>query len=113
PTFYIDFQAMQAGKSDYRSSTRDVHRLLDELKQAGVDGVIIDLRNNGGGALQEATELTGLFIPTGPIVQIRDAQDHVSVLGDRDPDVAYAGPLAVLVNRLSASASEIFTGAIQ
>lgn len=113
PTFYIDFQAMQAGNPDYRSSTRDVHRLLDELEQTGVDGVIIDLRNNGGGALQEATELTGLFIPTGPIVQIRDASNRVSVLGDRDPEVAYKGPMAVLVNRLSASASEIFTGAIQ
>ncbi len=99
--------------SFYIGASRDVHRLLDQLKQAHVDGVIMDLRNNGGGALQEAVKLVGLFIRTGPVVQIRDADNRISVLGDRNPSVAYGGPLAVLVNRLSASASEIFTGAIK
>jgi len=113
PTFYVDFQALQAGNPDYRSAARDVHKLLDELNSEHVDGVIMDLRNNGGGALQEAVRLVGLFIRSGPVVQIRDAGNRINVLGDRNPSVAYSGPLAVLVNRLSASASEIFTGAIQ
>jgi carboxyl-terminal processing protease len=113
PTFYVDYQMAMAGEPDYRSSTRDVERLTKELKEEGIDGLIVDLRNNGGGSLQEANELTGLFIPTGPVVQIRGAGDKVNVFSDLDPKVTYAGPLAVLVNRLSASASEIFAGAIQ
>ena len=113
PTFYADFTAQQAGDPNYRSTTRDVHRLLDELKRERVDGVVIDLRNNGGGSLQEALSLTGLFIQTGPLLQIRDADGQISVHGDRDPEMVYSGPLSVLVNRLSASASEIFAGAIQ
>ncbi|OZB11139.1 MAG: tail-specific protease, partial [Marinobacter sp. 34-60-7] len=113
PTFYADFQAMQAGDPNYKSTTRDVRRLIDELKADGVDGIVMDLRNNGGGALHEANDLVGLFIEQGPTVQIRNANNEVQVLDDEDPSVAYDGPLVVLVNRMSASASEIFAGAIQ
>lgn len=113
PGFYIDFKAYRRGDPDYRSTTRDVRRLLAELQEKEVDGVVLDLRNNGGGSLQEATELTGLFIEQGPTVLVRDAQGQVQVLDDPDTGVAYTGPLAVMVNRLSASASEIFAGAMQ
>jgi carboxyl-terminal processing protease len=113
PTFYADFQAMQAGDPNYRSTTRDVRRLLEELETDGVDGLVIDLRDNGGGALHEANEMVGLFIEEGPTVQIRNSDNQVQVLADQDPLVAYDGPLVVLVNRMSASASEIFAGAIQ
>jgi carboxyl-terminal processing protease len=113
PTFYRDFGAESRGEEDFRSTTRDVRNLLLELKQKGVDGIVIDLRENGGGSLSEATELTGLFIETGPVVQIKDAFDKVEIERDPDADIAYDGPLAVLVNRNSASASEIFAGAIQ
>ena len=113
PTFYIDFQALQAGEKNYRSTTRDVQKLLVELMQEGVEGVVIDLRDNGGGSLQEAKTLTGLFIDRGPTVQIRSKSNRVDILNDRDIRTIYDGPLAVLVNRLSASASEIFAGAIQ
>jgi len=106
-------QAMQAGDPNYKSTTRDVRRLLDDLKEQGVDGVVMDLRNNGGGALHEANDLVGLFIDKGPTVQIRNANNDVQILNDEDPSVAYDGPLVVLVNRMSASASEIFAGAIQ
>ena len=113
PTFYVDFQALQDGDENYRSTTRDVKRLLKDLESAQVDAVVIDLRDNGGGSLQEAKTLTGLFIDRGPTVQIRSKSDRVDVLSDRDYRVEYSGPIAVLVNRLSASASEIFAGAIQ
>jgi len=113
PTFYADFNGQQAGQSDYKSTTRDVRRLLAELHEAKVDAVIVDLRDNGGGSLQEAETLSGLFIETGPVVQIRDAGGSVNVLRDPDPAILYRGPLAVVVNHLSASASEIFAGAIQ
>ncbi|RBP69626.1 carboxy terminal-processing peptidase [Marinobacter nauticus] len=113
PTFYADFQAMQAGDPNYKSTTRDVRKLIEELKAGGVDGVVMDLRNNGGGALHEANDLVGLFIDEGPTVQIRNANNDVQVLEDEDPSVVYDGPLVVLVNRMSASASEIFAGAIQ
>ncbi|WP_151703203.1 carboxy terminal-processing peptidase [Nitrincola alkalilacustris] len=113
PAFYIDFAAMQSGDPNYKSTTRDVEKLITELKQEGIDGLIVDLRNNGGGSLREANELTGLFISRGPTVQIRDASGRVDILGDFDPKIAWSGPLAVIVNRLSASASEIFAGAIQ
>lgn len=113
PTFYADFQAMQAGDPNYRSTTRDVRNLIEKLKQENVDGIVIDLRNNGGGALHEANDLVGLFIEQGPTVQIRNANNEVQILNDEDPSVAYDGPLVVLVNRMSASASEIFAGAIQ
>ncbi|MEZ5444333.1 MAG: carboxy terminal-processing peptidase [Gammaproteobacteria bacterium] len=113
PTFYQDFEARARGDEDYRSTTRDVRRLIGELENQGVEGIIIDLRGNGGGSLTEATELTGLFITTGPVVQVRNSDGTVHVERDTDPEVAYAGPLAVLVDRNSASASEIFAGAIQ
>ncbi|NWN92143.1 carboxy terminal-processing peptidase [Marinobacter adhaerens] len=113
PTFYADFRAMQAGDPNYKSTTRDVRKLISELKQSGVDGLVMDLRNNGGGALHEANDLVGLFIDTGPTVQIRNSNNEVQILKDEDASVAYDGPLVVLTNRMSASASEIFAGAIQ
>lgn len=113
PAFYLDFKAFRAGDPNYKSTTRDVKRLLTELEKEKVDGVVIDLRNNGGGSLQEATELTGLFIDQGPTVLVRNSDGRVDVLADENSGVYYKGPLAVLVNRLSASASEIFAGAMQ
>jgi carboxyl-terminal processing protease len=113
PTFYADFEAKRRGDGDARSATSDVARLLRELKAEKVDGVVVDLRGNGGGSLTEAVELTGLFIDTGPVVQVREAGGRVSVEGDERPGVAWDGPLAVLVDRSSASASEIFAAAIQ
>jgi carboxyl-terminal processing protease len=113
PAFYRDFGGQAAGKRDFRSTTRDVRKLLGELQQQEVDGIIIDLRQNGGGSLAEATELTGLFIEEGPVVQVRDSSGNVQVERDTDPELVYQGPLAVLVDRNSASASEIFAGAIQ
>ncbi len=113
PAFYIDFEASRRGDEDYKSTTRDVKRLLDELVADGVDGIVIDLRNNGGGSLQEANELTGLFIEYGPTVQIRHSSRRVWRDGKRLRGDYYDGPLVVLINRLSASASEIFAGAIQ
>jgi len=113
PAFYIDFKEYQAGNPNYKSTTRDVRLILDTLKQMNVDGVVIDLRENGGGSLSEAISLTGLFIKSGPVVQVRDSQNRIEVDEDEDPSVAYSGPLAVLVDRFSASASEIFSGAIQ
>ena len=113
PAFYQDFEGRRRDEPDYRSATRDVARLLEELKAENVEGVVIDLRNNGGGSLNEAVELTGLFIDTGPVVQVKDAGRRVSIETDRKPGVAWDGPVAVLINRASASASEIFAGAIQ
>lgn len=113
PAFYLDFKAYREGNPDYKSTTRDVKRLLGELQAAKVDGVVLDLRDNGGGSLQEATDLTGLFIDQGPTVLVRNSDGRVDVLSDEDQGVYYSGPLAVLVNRLSASASEIFAGAMQ
>ena len=113
PAFYIDFEAMRRGDKDYKSTTRDVKRLLEELQEEGVDGLVVDLRNNGGGSLQEANELTGLFIEYGPTVQIRHSSRRVWRDGKRLKSNYYEGPLVVLINRLSASASEIFAGAIQ
>ena len=113
PAFYLDFKAFRAGDPDYKSTTRDVKKLLTELQKDKVDGVVIDLRNNGGGSLQEATELTSLFIDKGPTVLVRNADGRVDVLEDENPGAFYKGPMALLVNRLSASASEIFAGAMQ
>ncbi len=113
PAFYLDFKAFRAGDPDYKSTTRDVKKLLSELQKEKVDGVVIDLRNNGGGSLQEATELTSLFIEKGPTVLVRNSDGKVDVLEDENPGAFYKGPLALLVNRLSASASEIFAGAMQ
>ncbi|GGX82256.1 tail-specific protease [Litchfieldella qijiaojingensis] len=113
PTFYVDFDAWQAGEDEYRSTTRDVAREIERLKQEDIEGIVLDLRNNGGGALQEANSLIGLFIDRGPTVQVRDARGRISLYGDTESGTLYDGPLEVLVNRLSASASEIFAGAIQ
>ncbi|MEO5812012.1 MAG: carboxy terminal-processing peptidase [Rhodanobacter sp.] len=113
PTFYSDFGARSEGDKNFKSATRDVAKLLGELKAAGVQGVVVDLRNNGGGSLAEANALTGLFIDKGPVVQVRNANGQVEVQGDDAAGMAWSGPLAVLVNRGSASASEIFTAAIQ
>lgn len=112
-TFYIDFDARANGDKNYRSTTRDVKKLLGELVDEGIDGLVVDLRGNGGGSLAEATALTGLFIASGPIVQVQDSSANLQVNEDPDPKLVYGGPLAVLVNRDSASASEIFAGAIQ
>ncbi|NCS88076.1 MAG: tail-specific protease [Ignavibacteria bacterium CG2_30_36_16] len=113
PAFYLDYEGQQKGLKDFKTTTGDVRKLLKELKEEKVDGVIIDLRNNGGGSLNEAIELTGLFIKDGPVVQVKNSDGVVDVADDPDPDEVYSGPLAVLVNRFSASASEIFAGAIQ
>ena len=113
PKFYIDFEAANNGDPNYKSTTRDVKKLLKQLMTEKVDGVIVDLRDNGGGSLHEVNELIGLFIKSGPTVQVKDITGRVYVHQDKDDRVAYTGPLAVLVNRLSASASEIFAGAIQ
>jgi len=113
PKFYIDFEGYRRGDPNYKSTTRDVSRILDTLNQEKVDAVVLDLRNNGGGSLQEAIELTGLFIEKGPVVQVRGVRNDVEVHEDRDNSVKWSGPFAVLINRFSASASEIFAGAIQ
>lgn len=115
PSFYRDYRALSNGDKDYTSTTKDVRRLIRELEDEGIDGLIIDLRNNGGGHLTEATALSGLFIANGPVVQLRNSSGRISRLDDPDPvpRVSYNGPLAVLVNRFSASASEIFAAAIQ
>jgi carboxyl-terminal processing protease len=113
PAFYADFKAMQARDPNYKSTTRDVKLLLDTLKRENVDAVVIDLRSNGGGSLPEAISLSGLFIKSGPIVQVRDRRNNVEIEEDEDPGIAWTGPLGVLQDRFSASASEIFAGAIQ
>ena len=113
PSFYSDSRGRQKGDSDYRSASRDTARILADFRKQKVDGVVVDLRNNGGGSLTEAIELTGLFIETGPVVQQRNARGQVQVERDTDPGIAWDGPLAVMVNRNSASASEIFAAAIQ
>lgn len=113
PSFYIDFKEYQAGNPDYKSTSRDTKKALKELQEEGVQGIIMDLRNNGGGSLKEAIDLTGLFIKTGPVVQVRDVAGRIEANEDDDDEIAYNGPLAVMVNGFSASASEIFSAAIQ
>jgi carboxyl-terminal processing protease len=113
PSFYQDYDASRAGAKDFRSTTRDVQRLIGELKKDGADVLIMDLRANGGGYLPEAESLTGLFIDRGPVVQLRDTSGRIEVDDDPDPAIFYSGPMIVLVDRFSASASEIFAGAIQ
>ena len=113
PTFYLDFNAFQSGEQDYRSTTRDVHKLLGELLEDNIDGLVLDLRSNGGGSLIEATQLAGLFIDKGPIVQVRDSSGHIEIHKDKDDSISYAGPMVVLVDRFSASASEIVASALQ
>ncbi len=113
PAFYLDFEGQKQNKPDYKSTSRDVRKILGELKEEGVKGIVLDLRNNGGGALEEAVKLTGLFIREGPVVQIKNARGGIAVLRDQESDIGFRGPLAVLVNRYSASASEILAAAIQ
>jgi carboxyl-terminal processing protease len=113
PGFYQDIAAQTAGDENARSTTRDVRKLIRELKEEKIDGLVMDLRDDGGGYLPEATALTGLFIDKGPVVQLKDTTGRLEVLDDPDPGIEYDGPLAVLVNRTSASASEIFAAAIQ
>lgn len=113
PKFYIDFEAVRRRDPDYKSATRDIRYILDTLKQNNVEAVLLDLRSNGGGSLQEAIELTGLFIDKGPVVQVKDYRNRVEVNRDEEDGVAWEGPLGVMINRFSASASEIFAGAIQ
>ena len=113
PSFYLDFEGQQQNTGNYASTSRDVNRILSELNAEHVNGIIIDVRNNGGGSLDESVKVTGLFIPSGPVVQISSAKGQNTVLNDDDIREQYSGPLAVLVNRYSASASEIFAAAIQ
>lgn len=113
PVFYQDFGARQKGEKEFKSAARDVKRLLEELKKDKVEAVLVDLRNNGGGSLDEAVELTGLFIDKGPVLQERDVKGAVKVDSDNNSGVAWNGPLGILINRASASASEIFAAAIQ
>ncbi|CAG4990745.1 Tail-specific protease [Dyadobacter sp. CECT 9275] len=114
PLFYRDFEGAQQKEKEFSSTTRDVQKLITELQQENVDGIVIDLRNNGGGSLTEAVSLTGLFINKGPVVQVKEGQTgDIEVQPDTDPAIAYNGPMAVMVNRFSASASEIFAAAIQ
>jgi carboxyl-terminal processing protease len=112
PNFYIDFAAYNRGEKDYKSTTKDVQKILFELKNENVEGVIVDLRDNGGGSLKESNDLTGLFLKSGPTVQIK-TKHRITRLYDEDPSIEYTGPLVVLINRMSASASEIFAGAIK
>ncbi len=113
PTFYMDFDEYQKGNPEYTSTTRDVKRLIKELQADKMDGLVLDLRNNGGGSLAEAIDLTGLFIKEGPVVQVKTSGNKIEVGSDDDATIAYSGPLVVMTNRFSASASEIFAGAIQ
>ena len=113
PQFYMDFEGYQKGDPNYTSTTRDVQRLVKELQTENIDGIVLDLRNNGGGSLTEAIDLTGLFIKNGPVVQVKNSANKIETLTDDNPSLLYNGPLVVLTNRFSASASEIFAGAIQ
>ena len=113
PSFYINFEEAQKGTKDYKSVTRDVKKCIDSLRNYPIDGIIIDLRNNGGGSLQEAIDLTGLFIETGPVVQIKSSSGRIEVEKDFDNRIHYDGPLLVLNNSFTASSSEIFSGALK
>jgi carboxyl-terminal processing protease len=113
PMFYRDFEGARKREADFKSTSADVRKFLNEFKQQGIDGLVIDLRNNGGGSLVEAVELTGLFIPKGPVVQRKQSDGKISQEIDRDPTQVYDGPMAIMINRFSASASEIFAAAIQ
>ena len=113
PSFYQDYQARSKGEAKYRSTSEDVKKLVHNLLEIGIDALVIDLRGNGGGLLTEATALTGLFIDDGPVVQLKDTRNKIEIIEDPIPGSVYEGPLAVIVDRYSASASEIFAGAIQ
>jgi carboxyl-terminal processing protease len=113
PSFYMDMDGARLGSNDYKSTTRDVRRLLEEFKAKNVDAVVIDLRWNGGGSLTEAVQMTGLFIDNGPVVQVKGPDGRTQPYKDPEPGLVWEGPLAVMINKFSASASEIFAGAIQ
>src|SRR5690606_20178339 len=113
PSFYMDWEAYQKGDPNYNSTSSDVKKHIKEMQMQGINGLVLDLRNNGGGSLKEAVDLTGLFIKNGPVVQVKNSMKRTEVLEDEDNSVIYDGPLVVLINRFSASASEIFAGAIQ
>ena len=113
PSFYQDYQARSKGEAKYRSTSEDVKKLVQNLLEIGIDALVIDLRGNGGGLLTEATALTGLFIDDGPVVQLKDTRNKIEIVEDPISGSVYEGPLAVIVDRYSASASEIFAGAIQ
>lgn len=113
PSFYMNFEDYRNGVEDYKSASRDVQKLIEELKEQGVDGIVMDLRYNGGGSLPEAVNLTGLFVDQGPVVQVKHSNMEIEVQRNKNTGVVYDGPLAILVNRFSASASEIFSAAIQ
>lgn len=113
PSFYMDMKAARLGFANYKSTTRDVRRLINDFKRQGIDAVVLDLRFNGGGSLTEAINLTGLFIDTGPVVQVKDPANNVQKYDDVDPGTVWDGPLAVVTNKFSASASEILAGAVQ
>jgi carboxyl-terminal processing protease len=113
PSFYMDMTGARHGLADYKSTTRDVKKILENFNAQGVDAVVLDLRRNGGGSLTEAINLTGLFIKDGPVVQVKDAEGHITPYNDLDPSVTWSGPMVVLISKFSASASEILAGAIQ
>ena len=113
PDFYLDADEMDDNPEEYTSTTNDVKKLIAELEEQGVDGVMLDLRNNGGGALFEAINLSGLFLPGGTVVQVKYSGNKIEKLNDDNRSMFYKGPMNVLINRFSASASEIFAGAIQ
>ena len=113
PSFYMDMEGRRSGKADYKSAVRDVRKLLEELKAKHVDMVVMDLRFNGGGSLPESVEMTGLFIDQGPVVQVKGPDGRVIPHPDDKPGAVWEGPLMVVINKFSASASEIFAGAIQ
>ncbi|MDC0188621.1 carboxy terminal-processing peptidase, partial [Gammaproteobacteria bacterium] len=113
PSFYQDFAARRKGETNYKSTASDVKNIVEELEEIGIDAIIMDLRGNSGGLLDEATALTGLFIDNGPIVQLKDMDDNIEILDDPYPGMIYNGPLVIMIDRYSASASEIFAAAIQ
>jgi carboxyl-terminal processing protease len=113
PSFYMDMNAARSGDPNFRSTTRDMHKILDDFNAQGVDALVLDLRRNGGGSLQEAINLTGLFIESGPVVQVKDADGQVQPYQDVEPGAVWKGPMLVLISKFSASASEILAGAIQ
>ncbi len=113
PSFYQDFAARRRGDKDYKSTASDVKKIVEELEEVGIDAIVMDLRGNSGGLLDEATALTGLFIDNGPIVQLKDMDNNVEILDDPYPGMVYNGPMVIMIDRYSASASEIFAGAIQ
>ncbi|MFL2561368.1 MAG: carboxy terminal-processing peptidase [Gammaproteobacteria bacterium] len=113
PSFYQDFAARRKGETNYKSTASDVKNIVEELEEIGIDAIIMDLRGNSGGLLDEATALTGLFIDNGPIVQLKDMDDNIEILDDPYPGMIYNGPMVIMIDRYSASASEIFAAAIQ